>query len=146
MLRPFTGQLPCLADGCYGPAGHGVCTPSRNRGEDQSQTSAPRPQHTAPHGERGLRTAPHACDEDVPLSRCKPEDSTPRVLTVPNMNASTRRCLKASAATIAAPTASPLSARVAIVVDNIISTRHGGSYYALSVTLVGRTRFSQHFR
>lgn len=26
-LYPFTGQMPCLADGGYEPAGHGICTP-----------------------------------------------------------------------------------------------------------------------
>jgi hypothetical protein len=32
-LYPFTGQMPCLADGGYVPAGHGVCTPAkRSRG------------------------------------------------------------------------------------------------------------------
>jgi hypothetical protein len=29
VLRPFTGQLPCLADGGYEPAGHGICAPAR---------------------------------------------------------------------------------------------------------------------
>jgi hypothetical protein len=43
VLRPFTGQLPCLADGGYEPAGHGICTPVKNRGEDRTWTSAPRP-------------------------------------------------------------------------------------------------------
>jgi hypothetical protein len=29
VLRPFTDRMPCLADGGYEPAGHGVCTPAK---------------------------------------------------------------------------------------------------------------------
>jgi DDE superfamily endonuclease len=29
VLRPFTGRMPCLADGGYEPAGHGICTPAK---------------------------------------------------------------------------------------------------------------------
>ena len=44
VLRPFTGQMPCLADGGYEPAGHGICTPGQEGpGEDRTWTSAPRP-------------------------------------------------------------------------------------------------------
>jgi hypothetical protein len=42
-LYPFTGQMPCLADGGYEPAGHGIHTPVKGPGEDRSWTSAPRP-------------------------------------------------------------------------------------------------------
>ncbi len=41
VLRPFTGRLPCLADGGYEPAGHGVCTPvKRPRGGPDLDISA----------------------------------------------------------------------------------------------------------
>jgi hypothetical protein len=40
-LRPFTGQMPCLADGGYTPAGHGVHTPvKRPRGGPDLDISA----------------------------------------------------------------------------------------------------------
>jgi hypothetical protein len=29
VLRPFTGRMPCLTDGGYDPAGHGIHTPAR---------------------------------------------------------------------------------------------------------------------
>jgi hypothetical protein len=41
VLRPFTGQMPCLADGGYEPAGHGICTPvKRPRGGPDLDISA----------------------------------------------------------------------------------------------------------
>jgi hypothetical protein len=41
VLYPFTGQLPCLADGGYEPAGHGVHTPvKRTRGGPDLDISA----------------------------------------------------------------------------------------------------------
>ena len=41
VLRPFTGQIPCLADGGYEPAGHGICTPVKKpRGGPELDTGA----------------------------------------------------------------------------------------------------------
>jgi hypothetical protein len=88
------------------------------------------------------RTAPQTRDEGVPLNGSEPEDSTLRVLAVPDMNARAGRGLQTGAATIAAPTASPLSARVVIVIANVISTRHGRPYYAPPATLVVQTATS----
>jgi DDE superfamily endonuclease len=47
-LRPFTGQLPCLADGGYEPAGHGICTPVKRPAEGRAWTSAPGPATCCP--------------------------------------------------------------------------------------------------
>jgi hypothetical protein len=41
VLRPFTAVMPCLADGGYEPAGHGICTPvKRPRGGPDLDISA----------------------------------------------------------------------------------------------------------
>jgi hypothetical protein len=70
-------------------------------------------------------TAAYAREEGSPLGRSKPENYAPRVLAVPNMNARTvrGRGLNTGTATVAAPTAAPLSARL-ITVDNVIIMRH----------------------